>query len=1068
MDIFSLVGKVTVNYGDAVKGIDEVSSRAGNLATTLGKNMQSAGQKITSVGKSLAPVSVAAGGVATAAIKMSMDFDSSMSKVAAISGATGKNFQALRDKALEMGGKTKFSVTEAAEAMTYMAMAGWETSDMLSGIEGIMNLAAAAGEDLATTSDIVTDALTAFGLSAVDSGHFADILAAAATSANTDVSMMGETFKYAAPVMGALGYSAEDTSLAIGLMANSSIKASTAGTTLRGAFSRLVDPTDSMVEAMLAYGLATQETGVDQEKLEKAQYKVSAATLNVQKAQVSYNQAVAKYGQQSPQAQKALIGVQQASLKLEQAQSDLDKVQNTLVGTGEVTNLILNDEEGNARSLRGVITFLRKELRGLDEQQQSAAVSAIFGTEAMTGMLAIINASDEDFDKLANAIDNCDGSAQEIAGIMQDNLAGQLTDLGSKLQVLGVSIMDLFTPALRGIVEQIQGFVSWLNGLNDSSKRVIATIVLAVTALSPVLIVIGKVVSAIGTIITVVSKISRVVSGVIHVVSGAASFISGTVIPAIGAIVSTVGIVPIAIAAAVAAVIAVFVLLWNKCEGFREFWINLWEGIKSVVSTAIEGIKGFFSGILDFITNNWQGLLLLLANPFLGAFKLLYDNCEGFRTFIHGFLEGVKNIVSTVMGAIASIFATIWNGITNFVVNVWEGIVQVGKTIFEGLAAFFTACWEGIKAVAVTIWTAISAFFGTIWEGIKTIVTTVVTAIQTFLATAWNTIKTVITTVLNAIKTVFSTVWGAIKTVVTTVMEAVKSFITTAWNAIKSIISNVLNGIKNVITTAWNAIKTTISNVLNGIKSVISSIWNSIKSIVTSVLNGIKNVITTVWNGIKTTISNLMNSIVSVFGTAWNGIKSTIGDVINGIKTAISNGLNGAKNVVVNVLSAIRDTFWNIFEGAANIVQNAIERIKNLFNFDWSLPQIKLPHFSINGQFSLNPPQIPSIGVEWYKKAMDGGMIMNQPTVFGYDPKANQLLAGGEAGSETVVGTKSLMQMIQSAVSSENDELIAVLHLILEAIYTLDEGLGEKFYRALLNTRFQINEREFARLVKAV
>ena len=198
-----------------------------------GEKLQNIGSSVENVGKKFLPVTAAVTGLGTAAVKTAADFDSEMSKVSAISGATGDDFDQLRAKAREMGAKTKFSASEAASAMEYMAMAGWKTGDMLNGIEGIMNLAAASGEDLATTSDIVTDALTAFGLSAADSGHFADILAAASSNANTNVSMMGETFKYCAPIAGALGFSAEDTAEAIGLMANSGIKASQAGTSLR-------------------------------------------------------------------------------------------------------------------------------------------------------------------------------------------------------------------------------------------------------------------------------------------------------------------------------------------------------------------------------------------------------------------------------------------------------------------------------------------------------------------------------------------------------------------------------------------------------------------------------------------------------------------------------------------------------------------------------------------------------------------------------------------------------------------------------------------------------------------
>ena len=217
----------------------ETTSSVLSKIDEAGKKFEKVGNSITNAGKAVMPASAAVARLGVAAVKTSADFDSAMSQVAAVSGATGDDFTALRDKAREMGSKTKFSASEAAEAMNYMAMAGWKTGDMLGGVEGIMNLAATSGEDLATTSDIVTDALTAFGLSAKDSGHFADILAAASSNANTNVSMMGETFKYCAPIAGALGYSAEDTAEAIGLMANAGIKSSSAGTALRTIMTKL-------------------------------------------------------------------------------------------------------------------------------------------------------------------------------------------------------------------------------------------------------------------------------------------------------------------------------------------------------------------------------------------------------------------------------------------------------------------------------------------------------------------------------------------------------------------------------------------------------------------------------------------------------------------------------------------------------------------------------------------------------------------------------------------------------------------------------------------------------------
>ena len=277
-----------------------------NIAAT-GEKWQNTGQNIENVGKNIMPVSLAVAGLGVAAVKTASDFDSGMAKVKAVSGATGSDFDALREKAREMGAKTKFSASEAAEAMNYMAMAGWKSKDMIGGIEGIMNLAAASGEDLATTSDIVTDALTAFGLKAEDSSHFADVLAAASSNANTNVSLMGETFKYAAPIAGALGYSVEDTAVAIGLMANSGIKGSQAGTALRAGLTRLASPTKEVINGMSMLGLS------------------------------------------------------------------------------------IEDVQG--LSLDETLRIFRESFANLDGTQQAQAASMIFGKNAMSGMLAIINAS---------------------------------------------------------------------------------------------------------------------------------------------------------------------------------------------------------------------------------------------------------------------------------------------------------------------------------------------------------------------------------------------------------------------------------------------------------------------------------------------------------------------------------------------------------------------------------------------------------------------------------------------------------------------------------------------------
>lgn len=373
-------GKIVIETGLDTKGIETGLKKVSSIAKT----------GIATAVTAISGMSTALAGVAGYSIKVGSSFEAGMSKVQAVSGASNEQLQRLSDKAKEMGATTKFSATEAADAMNYMAMAGWKTEDMLNGIDGIMNLAAASGEDLATTSDIVTDALTAFGLSASDSTHFADVLAAASSNANTNVSMMGETFKYVAPVAGSLGYSAEDCAVAIGLMANSGIKASQSGTALRSMFSRLAKPSKEVKEAM--------------EKL----------------------------------------------------------------------NISLTDSHGNMKSLDTLMGDLRKSFGGLSEAEKAEAASSLAGQEAMSGLLAIVNASDADFNKLKDAIYGADGASAKMAETMQDNLQGKITILKSTVEGLGIKIYeeieDPMKEAAEGATDSVEQISSALeNGGIDAA-----------------------------------------------------------------------------------------------------------------------------------------------------------------------------------------------------------------------------------------------------------------------------------------------------------------------------------------------------------------------------------------------------------------------------------------------------------------------------------------------------------------------------------------------------------------------------------------------------------------------
>ena len=311
------------------------------------------------------------------------------------------------------------------------------------------------------------------------------------------------------------------------------------------------------------------------------------------------------------------------------------------------------------------------------------------------------------------------------------------------------------------------------------------------------------------------------------------------------------------------------------------------------------------------------------------------------------------------------------------------------------------------------------------------------------------------------------------------------SAITTAWTAYKTanegatiaqwlfnaalnanpivLIVTLIAGLVVALITLWNT--------NDGFREAVTNIWNAIKTTVTNVINSIKSVISSVFNAIKSTISSILNSIKSTFTSVWNSIKSTVSNVINGVKSTISSGLNAAKSTVSGVLNSIKAVFSNVWNGCKSVVSNAINHIKSIMHFSWSLPHLKLPHISISGSFSLKPPSVPHFGIEWYKKAMDDGMIMNQPTIFGYNAKSNQFLAGGEAGSETVVGTQNLMDMIQEAVNnagSGNGDSEAT-RALLEAIFNWmrNGGLYKLLIDVLTNgVEFEFDNREIARLVK--
>lgn len=633
----------------------------GSKVQEIGNKIKDVGDKISGIGQDMtakvsAPI---AAGFATV-IKTTADFDAEMSKVQAISGASADEMSELTDKAREMGKQTKYSATESGEAFEYMAMAGWKTEDMLSGIEGIMHLAAASGEELGTTSDIVTDALTAFGMAADQSGHFADILAAAASNSNTNVSMLGESFKYVAPLFGSMGYSAEDAAIALGLMANSGIKADMAGTSLRNMIQRMAKPTKESATAMKRLGLELADS-------EGNMYSFREIMDQMRSSFSEINMSAEEYDKQ------------------------LDELDAQL-------------EDGTLTQSKydAALEELNRQAFGAEGAEKARAAAMLGGTRALSGLLAISETAQSDYDALTNAIDNSsqafamladgsvvplnealasgqkiiaqyNGSAEAMAATMQNNLSGDITVLLSQLQELAISLGEIMMPLLREIVGGLQGVVDWLNSLDEGTKETILKVAAIVAAVGPVLLIIGKVIVAVGSLVSAIGGI----------ISAAPAI--GAALAAIGAaLTGPIGII-LAIITALAALGVAIYANWDKIKAFcadvaagfgrlKADVVAKWEEIKSNIAKKVVEIVtnavNKFNEIKTKITTTFTNLKTSISNTvgniknaIVNGFQKAIDFIKGLpgkalqwgKDLIQNFVNGIWNKIGAVTDAVSGI-----------------------------------------------------------------------------------------------------------------------------------------------------------------------------------------------------------------------------------------------------------------------------------------------------------------------------------------------------------------------------------------------------------------------------
>ena len=662
-----------------LKSLEEQAKQSGTALQNIaakGEKLKTVGDNISNVGTKLLPVTAGVVGLGTAAVKTAADFDSAMSKVAAVSGATGKDLDALRDKAREMGSKTKFSASEAAEAMNYMAMAGWKTEDMLSGIEGVMNLAAASGEDLATTSDIVTDALTAFGLSAKDSGHFADILAAASSNANTNVSMMGETFKYCAPIAGALGFSAEDTAEAIGLMANAGIKGSQAGTALRTIMNNLSGDVKICGSSIGEVTVATTNADGSMRDLSDILADCRTAFSGLSESEKAAA-AESLVGKNAMSGFLALMNAGEADIN--KLSSAIDNCDGCAAGMAET----MND------NLAGQLTILKSQL-------QELAIS--FGELLMPAIRTIVGWIQKFVDWL-NSMDEGTRKVIVTIALVAAAIGPVLIIVGKVISAIG-TIMTII-PKLAGVINAAKGVIAAFN---------------AVCAANPYVLIIAAIVALVAAFIYLWNNCEEFRQFWIDLWESIKE-IAVAVWEALKEFFT----------AAWEAIKTTAVTVWNA---IKDFFTGLWEGIKNIFTTVVNAISTFltnawnaikntvttvFNAIKTFFTTIWNGIKSVITTVVTAISTFLSTAWNGIKTAITMVLNAIKTVVTTVWNGIKTTITNIVNGIKNAVTTAWNNIKSAvsnaANAIKNAVSNAFNAMLNGIKNVCGNIYGAVKSGF---------------------------------------------------------------------------------------------------------------------------------------------------------------------------------------------------------------------------------------------------------------------------------------------------------------------------------------------------------------------
>ena len=933
-------------------------------------------------------------------IELGQNFTSTMSEVSAISGATGEDFEKLEACAREYGATTVFSASNAAEALKYMSLAGWDADQSTSALGGVLNLAAASGMELGAASDMVTDYLSAFAMEAGDAAYFADLLSYAQSHSNTTAEALGEAYKNCAANLNAAGQDVETVTSLLEGMANQGYKGSEAGTAMAAI---MRDITNGMKDGAIKIGetsVAVMDAQGNFRDLTDILTEVEAATNGMGDAE----RAVALSSTFTADSTKGL------NLILNEGMDNIAGYEEELRGASgsaeEMANIMNDNLSGDVAAMNSAFEELGLKIYDALESKLRAGVQFITNgvipaiewlgghipevTIAVSGLGAVIAAMNWGtisskiamvkgaLVKLVAALGGVSLPAIAIIAVITA-VALAFTNLWKNNEEFRNKITAIWDGIKAKFDEFGQGIVDRLNALGFEFEDITEVMKAVWDGFCEVLAPIFE---------GVFQQISNILNEALDILTGLfdifAGIFTGDWDMVWQGVQEVFGAVWDFVVATFENWISTFTSLADTVLGwFGTDWETVWMNVKTFFSDTWNAISSFFSGILTgiktFFTDTWNAIV----------------------SFFSGILSGIYSSVTGTMTEIHDTFTNIWDSITGFLSGAWEtiknivtvGIMAVKEIIsaaFQIITLPFRFIWENCKDTVLSIWETIKSVIGEKIDAVKEKITTVTTAISNVASAAW-----------NAISSTASSLWEGIKGTIGSKIDAAKEKVSTATSAITSVASSAWSSVSSTASSLWSTISSTVSSKISAASSAVSSATSTITSVASSAWSSVSSAASSQWESIRSTISSKLSSA-----------KSTVSSLMSGITSTMSSGLSSALSTVSGKFSSIYSTISSKMSAARDAVGNAISALKSKFNFSWSLPHLKLPHVSISGSFSINPPSVPHFGISWYK---DGG-ILTRPTIFG--AAGNNLLAGGEAGAEAVVPLATLWDKLETMITS--------------------------------------------------